>query len=183
LIAENLFAFRRTSADNIWALPAFKSVAPSTGKYRFGAFEVRTPARELYKHGLKLKLRPQPFQILQILLERPGQVVTREELRRMLWSSETFVDFEHGLNTSVKDLRGVLGDSASAPRYIETLPKLGYRLIVPVATESAAEPATTIEAPAQEFSVQSTEVPLSSTTTPIFVGTLTQWGGWTEPPF
>lgn len=100
--------------------------------FRFGPYELRTRARELYKHGVKLRLRPQPFQVLQILLERAGDVVTREELHQQLWPSDTFVDFEHGLNTSVKELRGVLGDSATEPRYIETLPRLGYRIIVPV---------------------------------------------------
>src|SRR5882724_11048119 len=99
---------------------------------RFGPYELRTRTRELYKQGIKLKLRPQPSQVLQILAEHAGDVVTREELRDLLWSSETFVDFEHGLNTSIKELRGVLNDSASNPRYIETLPKLGYRIIVPV---------------------------------------------------
>jgi len=100
--------------------------------YRFGLFELRTRTRELYKAGIKLKLRPQPFQVLNVLLEHAGDVVTREELRELLWSAETFVDFEHGLNTSIKELRGVLSDSASEHRYIETLPKLGYRMIVPI---------------------------------------------------
>ncbi len=100
--------------------------------YRFGPYELRNRTRELYKQGIKLKLRPQPFQVLRILVERAGDVVTREELRDLLWSKETFVDFEHGLNTGIKELRGVLNDSASEPRYIETLPKLGYRMIVRV---------------------------------------------------
>ncbi len=100
--------------------------------YRFGSYELRTRTRELYKQGAKLKLRPQPFQVLEILIEHAGDVVTREELRERLWSKETFVDFEHGLYTAIKELRGVLSESANEPRYIETLPKLGYRLIVPV---------------------------------------------------
>ena len=99
--------------------------------YRFGPYELRPRTRELYKQGIKLKLRPQPFQVLQVLVEHAGDVVTREELHQLLWSSETFVDFEHGLNTSIKELRAVLNDSASQPRYIETLPKLGYRIVVP----------------------------------------------------
>ena len=97
--------------------------------FRFGPFESRPASRELYRHGLKLKVRPQPLQILNVLLRRPGQVVTRESLREQLWSSETFVDFEQGLNTAVKELRAVLGDAATHPRYIQTLPKLGYRFI------------------------------------------------------
>ncbi len=100
--------------------------------YRFGPYELRPRTRELYKAGTKLKLRHQPFQILNMLVERTGDVVTRAELRQLLWSSETFVDFEHGLNTSIKELRGVLSDTASEHRYIETLPRLGYRMIVPV---------------------------------------------------
>jgi len=99
---------------------------------RFDTYELRPRTRELYKQGIRLKLRPQPFQVLKVLVEREGDIVTREELRELLWSAETFVDFEHGLNTSIKELRGVLSDSASEPRYIETLPKLGYRMIVPV---------------------------------------------------
>ena len=100
--------------------------------YRFGPFELRARTRELYKNGVRLKVRPQPLQILLALLARSGDIVTREELRRLLWSAETFVDFEHGLNTAIKELRGLLNDSAGEPRYIETLPKLGYRVIVPV---------------------------------------------------
>jgi DNA-binding winged helix-turn-helix (wHTH) protein len=106
-------------------------------KYRFGPYEVRVPTRELFKHGTRLKLRRQPFQVLQALVERAGDVVTREELRQRLWPAETFVDFEHGLNTSVKELRRVLSDSASEPRYIETIPKLGYRIAAAVAAEGA----------------------------------------------
>jgi TolB-like protein/DNA-binding winged helix-turn-helix (wHTH) protein len=100
--------------------------------YRFGPYELRPRTRELYKYGIKLRLRPQPFHVLRVLLEHAGDVVTREELRKMLWSANTFVDFEHGLNTSIKELRGMLNDSAGKHRYIETLPKLGYRVIVPV---------------------------------------------------
>ena len=100
--------------------------------YRFDPFELRTRTHELYKHGIRLRLRPQPFQVLQALVERSGDVVTREELRKLLWPAETFVDFEHGLNTSIKELRGLLSDSATEPRYIETLPRLGYRIIVSV---------------------------------------------------
>ncbi len=105
---------------------------PEAANYRFGAYELRPQSWGLYKLGTKLKLRPQPFQILKLLLERAGAVVTREELRDLLWSQETFVDFEHGLNTAIKELRAVLGDSATAPQYVETVPKLGYRFIAPV---------------------------------------------------
>jgi TolB-like protein/DNA-binding winged helix-turn-helix (wHTH) protein/Tfp pilus assembly protein PilF len=110
-------------------------MSTQAANYRFGPYELRTRTRELYKEGVKLKLRPQPFHVLGILVEYAGEVVTREELRDLLWSKETFVDFEHGLNTSIKELRGVLCDSASEPRYIETLPRLGYRIIVPVGVD------------------------------------------------
>jgi eukaryotic-like serine/threonine-protein kinase len=113
------------------------------GKYRFGPFEVHTGARELSKSGTKIKLRGQPYLILEVLLGRAGEVVTREEIREKLWPADTFVDFEHGLNTSVKKLRQVLCDSAEEPRYIETVPRLGYRFIAPVevVTERINSPA------------------------------------------
>ena len=110
--------------------------APAT--IRFGPYEVRSLTRELYKRDRRLRLRPQPFQVLQTLLEHGCNVVTREELRQLLWPSDTFVDFEHGLNTSVKELRAALGDSATEPRYIETLPRLGYRIMVPVHVNGAS---------------------------------------------
>jgi TolB-like protein/DNA-binding winged helix-turn-helix (wHTH) protein/Tfp pilus assembly protein PilF len=99
---------------------------------RFGPFELDLRAAELRRNGTKIKLPEQPFQILVELVEHPGEVVTREELRQRLWRSDTFVDFEQGLNTAVKRLRDLLGDSAEKPRYIETLPRHGYRLMVPV---------------------------------------------------
>src|SRR6516162_3299356 len=105
-------------------------------KYRIGAYEVRVRTHELYKGNTKLKLRPQAFQVLEVVLQRFPDVVTREEFRSALWSSETFVDFEHALNTCIKELRGVLSDSASDPRYIETIPKVGYRMVVPVEKEA-----------------------------------------------
>jgi TolB-like protein/DNA-binding winged helix-turn-helix (wHTH) protein len=106
---------------------------------RFGPFQLDLRAAELRRDGTKIKLPEQPFQILAELVEHPGEVVTREELRQRLWRSDTFVDFEHGLNTAVKRLREALGDSAESPRYIETLPRHGYRLMVPV---ERAEPVT-----------------------------------------
>jgi len=108
---------------------------PQPATFRFGPYESRNRTRELYKYGLRLKIRPQPWQVLNLLLSRAGDVVSREELHRQLWPSETFVDFEHGLNNSVKELRAVLGDSVSEPRYIETLPRLGYRFVAPVEVE------------------------------------------------
>ena len=99
---------------------------------RFGVFEVDLRSGDLRKAGVRIPLHEQPFQILKLLVEHPGQLVTRDELRRALWPSDTFVDFEHALNAAVKRLRDTLGDSADAPRYIETIPRRGYRFIVPV---------------------------------------------------
>ena len=103
---------------------------------RFGTFEVDVPAGELRKNGLKLKLQEQPFQVLCMLLEHPGEVVTREELRGKLWPADTFVDFDHGLNAAVKRLRDALGESADAPVFIETLARRGYRFVAPVSGSS-----------------------------------------------
>lgn len=99
---------------------------------RFGVFEVNLDARELRKHGTRVRLRGQPFEILALLLERPGEIVAREQLRAKLWRADTFVDFEHSLNTAIKKLRAVLGDSPEDSRYIETIPRVGYRFIAPV---------------------------------------------------
>jgi TolB-like protein/DNA-binding winged helix-turn-helix (wHTH) protein/Tfp pilus assembly protein PilF len=98
----------------------------------FGVFEVDLKAGELRKNGLKIKLQEQPFLILSLLLEQPGEVVTREELRQKLWSTDTFVDVDHRLNVAVKKLRNALGDSADNPRFVETLARRGYRFIAPV---------------------------------------------------
>jgi cholera toxin transcriptional activator len=95
-------------------------------------FELDLSAGELRKSGVRLRLQEQPFQMLALLLERAGEVVTREELRQKLWPSDTFVDFDHSLNTAVNKVREALGDSASRPRYIETLARRGYRFIAPV---------------------------------------------------
>lgn len=99
---------------------------------RFGVFELDFRAGDLRKNGTKLRLQGQPFQVLAILLERAGEVVTREELRQQLWPSDTFVDFDHSLNTAINKVREALGDSASSPRFIETLARRGYRFIAPV---------------------------------------------------
>ena len=104
--------------------------APQT--YRFGLFEVDERRGDVLKQGFRLRLRGRPYDILLILLERPGELITRDELRNRLWSSDTFVDFDHGLNASVNRLREVIGDSAESPRFIETVPRKGYRFIAPV---------------------------------------------------
>jgi DNA-binding winged helix-turn-helix (wHTH) protein/tetratricopeptide (TPR) repeat protein len=103
-----------------------------TRRTRFGAFEVDLRSGEVRKHGIRLKLQDQPFQVLALLLEHPGDVVTRDELRQKLWPADTFVDFDTGLNSAIKKLRDALADSAEEPRYIETLPRRGYRFIAHV---------------------------------------------------
>ena len=105
---------------------------PSTGTprpLRFATFELDVRARELRQGDRRIPLQAQPFEVLRTMLERPGEIVTREELQRRLWPDGTFVDFEHGLNAAVKRLRAALGDTADNPRFVETLPRRGYRLI------------------------------------------------------
>jgi Tol biopolymer transport system component/DNA-binding winged helix-turn-helix (wHTH) protein len=109
-------------------------------RLRFGAYEADLHTCELWKHGTRVKLVGQPFEILAVLVRRPGQLVTREELRAQLWPGDTFVDFNHGLNAAVNKLRDVLCDSADTPKYIETLPRRGYRFVAVV--ESVTPQAT-----------------------------------------
>ena len=104
---------------------------------RFAVFEVDLAAGELRRNGVRVRLQEQPFQILAYLLDRPGEVVTREELREKLWPADTFVDFDHSLNTAINKLREALGDSASNPRYVETLARRGYRFLAPLQTGTA----------------------------------------------
>src|SRR5258707_2748919 len=116
---------RATQAPMVTPIPA--------GRVRFGGFEVDLRSGELHKQGIKIKLHDQPFQVLAALLEHPGELVTREHLHQKLWPADTFVDFDVGLNSAIKRLRDALGDSAEEPRYIETLPRRGYRFIAPLA--------------------------------------------------
>jgi eukaryotic-like serine/threonine-protein kinase len=109
---------------------------------RFGIFEVDLQAGELRKQGYKVKLQEQPFQLLIMLLDRSGDVVTREELQKKLWPADTFVDFERGLNRAINKLREALGDDADSPRFVETLPRRGYRFVAPVETPGPREPET-----------------------------------------
>jgi DNA-binding winged helix-turn-helix (wHTH) protein len=114
---------------------------------RFGVFEVDLTAGELRKNGARIRLQEQPFQVLTALLQNAGHVVTRDELREKIWPADTFVDFDHSLNTAVNKIRESLGDSASSPRFVETLARRGYRFIAPVDGIAAA---TTGSAPAQD---------------------------------
>src|SRR5512138_1385546 len=102
---------------------------------RFGCYEVDLASGELHKHGVRVRLRDKSFQVLASLLEHPGEVVTREDLRQRLWRDAVFVDFDNNLNTAVARLRVALSDSAEHPRFVETLPKYGYRFIASVAGE------------------------------------------------
>ena len=118
-------------------------------RHRFGPYEADPASGELFKFGVRIRLANKPFQILVALLERPGEVLTREELRTELWSDDTFVDFEHGLNAAINKLRQSLGDEASNPRFIETLPGRGYRFIAPVDT-TGLRPVPVVELPRTE---------------------------------
>src|SRR5690349_18820765 len=104
----------------------------SSSILRFGVFEVDVRSGELRKQGVRIKLQEQPFHVLTVLLQRPGEVVTREELRSQNWPPDTFVDFDNSLNTAINKLREALGDSADSPRFVETLPRRGYRFIAQV---------------------------------------------------
>jgi DNA-binding winged helix-turn-helix (wHTH) protein len=119
-------------------------------RIKFGPFEVDLCTRELWKNGLKVKLGGQPFEILATLLERPGELVTRKQLRSKIWSADTFVDFNHGLNAAVNKLRECLSDSPEEPRYIETLPRRGYRFIAKTEKMADELPATTAPLQASE---------------------------------
>ncbi|MGD0739530.1 MAG: winged helix-turn-helix domain-containing protein [Terracidiphilus sp.] len=104
----------------------------SAQRYRFGIFEVNAATGELRRQGLRVKLNTQPFQVLLMLLDRPGQLLTREEISRELWPDGTFVDYEHGVNSAINRIREALGDTAASPRFLETLARRGYRFIAPV---------------------------------------------------
>ena len=107
---------------------------------RFGLFEIDVASGELRKEGRLIKLQDQQMQVLRLLVERAGEIVTREEIQQAVWPGDTFVDFDHGVNTAVKKIRLALGDTADNPRFIETLPRKGYRFIAPVTQPTAHVP-------------------------------------------
>src|SRR6476661_10199689 len=109
-----------------------------TSVVQFGTYEIALPAGDLRKAGVRIRVQQQPLRLLEILLEHPGEVVTREELRNRIWPSESFGDFDQAVNVAIAKLRSALGDSAENPRYIETLPKRGYRFIADVSVVDAA---------------------------------------------
>ena len=124
------------------------AVSPTQEMVRFGLFELDLRAAQLTRNGTKIRLPQQPLQLLSILIESPGEIITRERLRQRLWPSDVFIDFDHGLNKSVQKLRDALGDSADSPRYIETIPRVGYRFIAPIRNGTQSlEPEADIEVP------------------------------------
>ena len=124
------------------------AVSPTQEMVRFGLFELDLRAAQLTRNGTKIRLPQQPLQLLSVLIESPGEIVTREQLRQRLWPSDVFIDFDHGLNKSIQKLRDALGDSADSPRYIETIPRVGYRFIAPIRNGTGSrEPEADIEIP------------------------------------
>ena len=149
---------RRGAAAYTLAAGKKDEMPPAKKIFRFGVYEADALTGELRKGGARLRLQEQPFQVLVMLLERPGELVTREEIRQRLWGAETFVDFDHSLNTAINKLRETLNDSATEPRYIETLARRGYRFIAAVEAAGTAGvlPATGTPAPeASEASADS----------------------------
>jgi DNA-binding winged helix-turn-helix (wHTH) protein len=136
---------------------------PAARRYRFGAFEADAATGELRRQGLRIKLNAQPFQVLLALLERPGELLTREQISRELWPDGTFVDYEHGLNSAVNRIREALGDTAGSPRFIETLARRGYRFVAPVERIALSDdPTPAPEAPAPAVPEQSVAAPEST---------------------
>src|SRR5271169_4200689 len=109
------------------------------GRVYFGVFELDLRAGELRKHGLRVRLQEQPFQVLAMLLAHAGDVVTRDQLQKKLWAADTFVDFDHGLNKAINKIRDALGDSADSPRFVETVARRGYRFLADVKDADVAD--------------------------------------------
>src|SRR5215469_2508426 len=133
------------------AEPAYRTI-------RFGVFDLDLSAHELRKRGVRVKLHEQPFQVLALLLERKGEVVTRKELHAKLWPADSFVDFDHGLGSVIHKLREALGDSANNPRFIETLPRLGFRFIASVEETQSGKLSVEKAAPPVDGRVEILEV-------------------------
>jgi cholera toxin transcriptional activator len=130
---------------------------------QFGPYQADLRTGELRKHGIRLRLQEQPFQVLAMLLASPGELVTREQLQKRLWQGDTFVDFDHGLNTAINKLREVLSDSSATPKYIETLPRRGYRFVATVEFVNGASPAAASKPTASVSETTTTQSPLEST--------------------
>ena len=153
---------------------------PPTRRYRFGAFEADATTGELRRQGLRVKLNAQPFQVLTLLLDRPGELLTREEIARELWPEGTFVDYEHGVNSAISRIREALGDTAGSARFVETLARRGYRFVAPVerivdpaeagpaSAGHEADPRMSNEQAAETATVRRVEQAASKTATPGF---------------
>ena len=135
-----------------------------TRRYRFGVFEADTATEELRRQGVRIKLNAQPFQVLCLLLDRPGELLTREEISRELWPDGTFVDYDHGVNSAVNRVREALGDTANSPRFIETLARRGYRFVAPVERIPAREEVPT--PPAAQVSAEDAAATASRSAVP-----------------
>src|ERR1035438_2490884 len=148
-------------------------------RYRFGVFEADAATGELRRKGLRAKLNAQPFQVLFMFLERPGELLTRDEISRGLWPDGTFVDYEHGVNSAVNRIREALGDTAGSPRFVETLARRGYRFVAPVERigliEDLAAPASEAPAPVSVTS-EATAVPVEEPETGLLSGILASPG-------
>src|SRR5580704_6290918 len=120
------------------------------GKLQFGVYELDRDAMELRKHGVPIRLQEQPLRVLTTLVERPGEIVTRDELRERIWGKDTFVDFEQSLNKAVNRLREARNDEAGQPRYVETVPRRGYRFIAPVTQPQPKEQPPELLTPASD---------------------------------
>lgn len=142
--------------------------APGRRRFQFGQFEADLASGDLRHLGLRVKLRGRPFEILGLLLERAGELVTREELRERLWTADTFVDFDHGLNAAMNKLREALGDAADNPRFIETIPRRGYRFIAPVTAPGPAPAAAAPEAPHAPATGTASPAAAATTRAPVF---------------
>lgn len=141
------------------------SAAPVPSRIRFGDYELNLRTAELRKHGRKIRLAGRPFQILAMLLEQPGEMITREEIRTRLWDRDTFVDFDHGMNSAIRKLRDALGETAGKPRFIETLARRGYRFIGVVEREEGSSPR-----------LRAAEAPPAAESQPEWVGQVTTVG-------
>ena len=125
---------------------------------RFGVFELDRQSGELRKHGQKIRLRPQAAKVLILLASRAGELVTRDELKQKIWGPDTFGDFEHGLNLCIRLIRGALNDDAETPRYVETVPRQGYRFIAPVEDVRQQKPVPSVEAATAPASMPSRRI-------------------------
>src|SRR5271155_1102853 len=149
--SKNLTYSSSSPTEVLWIVPHIRYTDPDMTdarpprRYRFGVFEADSTTGELRRKGVRIKLHSQPFQVLFMLLERPGEMLTREEICRELWPGGTFGDYEHGVNSAVNRLREALGDKASNPRFVETLARRGYRFLAPVERVGLEEEAAQIK--------------------------------------